>query len=435
MQVFMVGLSHKTADVELREKVAFGKHQLPDALRALCGKSSIRGAIILSTCNRMEIYVNTDDADTARTEIAEFISEFKQVGRLQFEPHLYSHEALDAVHHLFTVVSSLDSMVLGEQQIIGQTRTAFKTAMEAGCVTMVLGRLFRQALEVAKRVRNQTDISANHVSVSTVAIDVAKQTFPDFTHKTILIVGSGEMSELAARYLLEQGANSLVVSSRTYAHACSLAKELGGAARYFEELEQLILEADIIISSTAAPHYIITPELIQDVRKRVLILDIALPRDVDPACGACHNVVLYDLDDLGRLAEENQRHRQEAAQEVKRIVDEETAIFGQWVDEHGVTPTIKAMHLRADEVRQHEVDHMIKCLDADISEEDYAVIEAATNAIVNKLLHVPTARMRASVAENTDFECVEAARFLFGLSEGRVEHSHPLGNETLSVAR
>lgn len=383
----------------------------------------------------MEIYVNTDDAETARVEIAEFISEFKQIGRLQFEPHLYSYEALDAVHHLFNVVSSLDSMVLGEQQIIGQTRTAFKTAMETGCVTMVLSRLFRQALEVARRVRNQTDISDHHVSVSTVAIDVAKQTFPDLKGKSILIVGSGEMSELAARYLLEQGVESLIVSSRTYSHACSLAKELGGAARYFDELEQLVNEADIIISSTAAPHYIITPELLKDVRKRVLILDIALPRDVDPACAGCHNVVLYDLDDLGNLAAENQRHRQEAAKKAALIVDEETTVFGQWIDEHGVTPTVKEIHLRAEAVREHEVAHMIKCLDADISEEDRAVIEAATSAIVNKLLHVPTSRMRASVAENTDFECVEAARFLFGLSEGRVEHSHPLGNETLSVAK
>lgn len=435
MQVFMVGLSHKTADVEVRERVAFGHPQLPAALRALCAKNSIRGAVILSTCNRMEIYVNTDDAETARIQIAEFIAESKNISRAIFEPHLYSFEALDAVHHLFSVVSSLDSMVLGEQQIIGQTRIAFKSALEAGCVTMVLSRLFRQALETGKRVRSQTAISSSHVSVSTVAIDVAKQMFPDLACTTVLVVGSGEMSELAARYLLEQGVQSLLVSSRTYAHACSLAKELGGSARYFEELEQLIGEADIIVSSTAAPHCIITPDLLRTVRKKVLILDIALPRDVDPACRAHENVVLYDLDDLGAIVEDNQQHRRDAARDAQKIVDEETGLFGQWVEEHAVTPTIKEMRLRAEAVREQEVERLVECMDAGLSKHDRAALEAATNAIVNKLLHEPTVRMRASAADDTDFECVEAARFLFGLSEGRVEHSHVLANETLSVAR
>lgn len=424
MQLLALGISHKTAEVELRERLSVSPTFLPRTLEALAAYPSIRGAVLLSTCNRFEVYADVSDIDAARADIVSCICSLKQVEPEEFLAHTYSFEDAEAVRHLFRVISSLDSMVLGEAQIIGQVRTAFKGALEAKTCTMPLSKLFRQALEVGKRVRNQTSISDAHVSLSTVAVDVALDAFPDLANRTVLVVGSGEMSELAARYLLEHGAKSLLVSSRTFAHACTLAKELGGTARYFEELEELINQADIVISSTAAPHCIITPELLKDIHKPILILDIALPRDVDPACGELNLVSLYDLDDLGQIAEQNKEHRRQAAVSAEHIVKEETNAFLAWIDTHSVVPTIKAMRARAEHVRAGEVAHLLRSLDVNLSEADKEKINLATSALVKKLLHEPTVRMRASRASDMDFECVEAARFLFGLTDDMKAPSH-----------
>lgn len=429
MQVFMVGLSFKTAEVEIRERVAFPQKRLPKALKALCAKPAIHGAVILSTCNRMEIYVNTEDADAARSQIEEFISEYHNIKRSAFSRHLYQYEAVDAVWHLFEVVCSLDSMVLGEQQIIGQIRSAFKCSLESECSSMVLSRLFRQALEVGKHVRSRTSISESHVSVSTVAIDMAVEVFPDLAERTVLLIGSGEMSELAATYLAERGVHAFIVSSRTYAHAKTLAKKLGGNPWPFGHLDELIPKADIIVSATAAPHCVITPDMLQDIQKKLLILDIALPRDVDPACGEFEGVQLVDLDDLNVRIARNQQQRQNAVVQARAIIEEEVQLFETWIDEHAVTPTIKEMRKLADQVRDQELQHLYKRIGGDLSANDQQAIEAATSAIVNKLLHEPTVRMKKSVSENSDFECVEAARYLFGLTDGRLVHSPLLMQE------
>jgi glutamyl-tRNA reductase len=435
MQIYMTGLNHDTADVELRGRVSFREKEIPQQLRMLCGKEAVESAVILSTCNRMEIYVTTNDVDSCRIDVAEFIAESRGVGQTQLAAHLYEHVGSDAVNHLFRVVSSLDSMVLGEQQIIGQTRTAFKLSLEAGYASMMLSRLFRQALETGKRVRSETSISANHVSVSTVAIDVARETFDTLDDKKVLVVGSGEMSELAARYLQEQGVEAFFVSSRTYTHACKLADQLGGQAFGFDKLGELIRDADIVVTATAAPHAVITPEITAPVAKQQLILDIALPRDTDPACADNPNIKLVDLDGLEAIIAKNRDARKHAAEQASAIVDEETELFERWVDEHAVTPTIKEMRSHAEAVREHEVEHLMRVMDTTLSEKDRQAIEKATSAIVNKLLHEPTVRMKGSVDRGNDFECVEAARFLFGLADGPVEHSHALANETLSTAR
>ncbi len=435
MHILVVGLNHRTADVELRERLAIRKTHLPQAIRSLCSYSAIRSALILSTCNRMELYIQTDDIDEARNQSIEFLESYHSISRMRFTSALYTKADADVTHHLFSVVCSLDSMVLGEQQIIGQIRYAFKTALNEGSLTLVMSHLFRQALEVGKRVRSQTSISESHVSVSTVAVDVAKRAFPDLSVARVLIVGSGEMSELAARYLCEQGVQSVVVSSRTYDHACHLADELHGQACRFEDLKTLIPQADIILSSTAAPHFVLTPSLFKSVDHPMLILDIALPRDVDPACAHNDRITLFDLDDLADEVQRNQDKRRSAAQQARAIVDEECDLFSSWVDEHSITPTIKEMRMKAEQVRRLEVDHLVKNLDIDLSDQDRHAIDKATNAIVNKLLHTPTVRMKKSVDSDSDFECVEAARFLFGLSDGSVEHSHVLANETLSISQ
>lgn len=426
MQICMLGLSYKTAEVDVREKVAFNRPVLGDALHALCRYDSVRGAVILSTCNRMEIYVDSSDASAAYADIVAFIEAFKHVDRAEFEGHLYRRQGFEAVHHLFGVISSLDSMVLGEQQILGQVRTAFRSAMEAGSCTMALAHMFRQALSCGKRVRNETSVSENHVSLSTVAVDVARAEFETLKGKTVLVLGSGEMSELAAQYLKEQGVETFFVSSRTYAHACTLARELGGVARQFTDLPELIGEADIVISATAAPHCIITPELLAHTAKHLLILDIALPRDVDDACRSVPNVTVCNLDDIGEIIERNQEERKAAAARANDIVDEETRSFLYWVGEHAVTPTIKRMRADAEDMRQREFDRLMKALSVDLSEEDRWAVQKATEAIVKKLLHEPTVRLKESTRNNADFECVEAVRYLWGYSNGMVAHAHAL---------
>ena len=416
MQLYLLGLSFRTADMALRERVAFGRTTLTEAIRTLVDMPSIQGAIILSTCNRMEIYVDAADITAAHESILQFLSSYKNIDPASLEGHLYVRQKTEVVHHLFSVISSLDSMVLGEQQIAGQVRTAFSEALQAGGATMMLAHLFRQALAVSKRVRNQTAISENHVSVSTVAIDLARETLDSFEGKTTLVVGSGEMSELAARYLQSQGVESFIVSSRTYAHACSLARELGGSARYFDELESLIKMADIVLSSTAAPHYVIGPEILKNRDKPLFMLDIALPRDIDPACKNVPGVILYDLDDINERIKNNRGLRQRAADEARRIVDEETDLFIQWTGEHAVTPTIKRMRADAEAVRAAEVDHLLRVLHIEADSPAREAIDAATCALVNKILHTPTVRLKQG-AGGADLECIEAVRYLFGYSE------------------
>ena len=416
MSICLVGLNYTTANAELRGRVSFRKSDLKDKLNELMGRYNVDGCVIISTCNRTEIYVSTPSPVDADCEIRQFLLEEKDVTGDELDESLYSAYDEAAIRHLFAVVSSLDSMVLGEQQIIGQTRTAFKEASHAGTVNMALRRLFRQALECGKRVRNQTLISESHVSVSTVAIDIAKRSFDTFEDKNVLVVGSGEASELAARYLKDLGVTAFIVSSRTREHAIALAEELGGTARRFEDLPMLVRDADIIVSGTAAQRFVIKPEMLNDVRDNLLILDIAIPRDVDPACGQVPGVTVCDLDAIGAEIERNKDNRTHAAEQAQAIVDEETAKYQAWAKGYEVTPLIKEMRLAAEEVRKNEVEHLLKTLDADLSEKDLRSLEAATSAIVNKLLHRPTVGIRQSATARAGFETIDAARLLFGLS-------------------
>ncbi|MBQ9021218.1 MAG: glutamyl-tRNA reductase [Eggerthellaceae bacterium] len=414
---FVVGLNHKTASVDLREQVAFTHSSIRPSLEKLCAQAGIYGAAILSTCNRTEIYLHAVSEQSAYEGVCSLFQDEKGLVSANFAPHLYTLSGEDAVRHLFEVVSSLDSMVLGEAQIAGQVKESFKDAQLADSTTMLLDRIFRQARSVGKRVRNQTTIGDSHVSLSTVAVDVAKETFKTLDDRSILLVGSGKMSELAARYLQEQGATSLIVASRTHAHAASVARSIGGEARYFDELPELIKQADIVLSSTASPHVIINPDMLKGRTKPLLILDLALPRDVDAACGEMEDVSLVDLDDLGTIAAMNQRRREDSTADARAIVEEEVALLLRWAAEHAVTPTIKEMRSIAEDVRKNEVAHLLKVLDADLSDDDRAALEAATEAIVKKMLHAPTKALRESVLTHTDYETVTAARVLFGLKE------------------
>ncbi len=418
LNLFVVGLNHKTASVQLRESVSFGG-SLSAPLRQLCDRPGMHGGVILSTCNRTEIYMHAETFSDASAGVRSFLVDAKGVDASALEEHLYSYSGINAVRHLFEVVSSLDSMVLGEAQIAGQVRTAFKAALSANTTTFMLDRVFRQALEVGKRVRNQTTIGNSRISLSTVAVEVARQKFGSLQDKSVLVVGSGKMSELAARYLAEQGAKSVMVSSRTHSHACSMAKSVGATAHSFSDLGTLALQADIIISSTAAPHFVLVPEVFAGLQRPVLLLDLAMPRDIDPACADILGVSLFDLDDLGAIAQENLHAREGAAEEARGIVENEVAEIEHWVAEHAVIPTIKNIYLGAERVREAEVNRLVKELDIQLSEHDRATLDAATHAIVKKILHAPTAALRASVDTSTSYECVESARRLFEFEGAR----------------
>ena len=423
MRICMVGVNHTVADAELRGRFSFRKTELRSRLSELLAYPAISGAVIISTCNRTEVYASSPDPATAVRSIKDFILDTRDVTSEEAARCLTSRTDVEAVEHLFSVVCSLDSMVLGEQQIIGQTRTAFLEAGHSGSTTAILTRLFRQAIECGKRVRNQTGISQSHVSMSTVAIDIARRAFDDFSDKTVLVVGAGEAGELAARYLKEQGVTAFIVSSRTREHALALAEELGGTARKLDELPQLVAQADIIVSGTSAPHYVITPEVLAtraaspDAGEKLLILDIAIPRDVDPACRNVAGVTVRDLDDIGAEIARNQDARSEAAQQARAIVAEETSRFMEWSASYAATPLIKEVRLQAEAIRQGEVAHLLRTLDADLSEKDLERLEAATSAIVKKILHKPTVRLRDSATQREGFETIDAARYLFDVRQ------------------
>lgn len=415
MDFIEVGLSHRTTDITLLERMALGGKRRGQALEAVHALPGVEGVVVLSTCNRMEIYAHVVDTTTAEKAIVETLVSLCEVPHDVVQPCLTRLTGRAAVEHLFSVASSLDSLVLGEQQIMGQLREAFKTSSDCGCMDSALNRLFRQALETGKRARCETEIADNHVSVATCAVDAARKVFGSLEGKQVLILGSGHMAELVARYLVEQRATSLIVSSRTYEHATKLACQLRGRASRYEELPRLLKDADIVVSSTAAPHRVIMPDLLSEIDHPVFLLDIALPRDIDPRCKELDQVTLYDLEDLQAIAQENRALRSCEAQEAQRIVEQEVAAFVSWDAGCASLPTIKEIRARAEQVRAHEVQHLITTIQADLSTGDRKAIEKATNAIVNKLLHEPIVRMKQPEGSGASY--IEAARFLFGLSD------------------
>lgn len=427
MNLVMVGLSHKTASIEVREKVTYPSHALQEALQTLTAYEGIKEAVIVSTCNRTEIYVTAFSVEVGSDAVIDFMASSHGFPLGKLEPHLYIKSGEDVVAHLFQVVSSLDSMVLGEAQIQGQIRSAYKAAEEAKYTSDLLNQLFRQALSVGKRVRAVTDIGANSVSISTAAVTLAKRIFDSLEGRRILIVGAGEMSELTAQYLKELGARSVVVANRTYERAQEIAQNFDGEAIKFDQLESYLSEADIVISSTAAPGYVIKPAMVKAAcRKRrghsLLLIDIALPRDIDPACNKLHDVYVYDIDDLEGIIELHKEERKAEAEKVKLIIIEEVEDFKVWYQALSVKPTVKQIRQKANAIVEVEVEKAIKRLSGD-NEKDREVVEAMANAIVKKVLHGPTARLNQQAGNPDAYLITESARFLFGLDsnpDGRV---------------
>lgn len=391
--IVLIGLNHRTAPVEVREKLSFaGSETNPVALFLSC--PLVREVLFLSTCNRVELLFVSREPETAIAECLRLWGEANDLSPEVFKPHLYYFQDREAVTHLFRVAAGLDSMVLGEPQILGQLKEAYRRAVEHRATGVILNRLLHKTFSVAKRIRSETGIGSHAVSVSYAAVELAKKIFGELSGKTAMLIGAGEMAELAAQHLLANGVKKLIVANRTLSRAVELAKQFQGEAISLEELEDFLVQTDIVLSSTGAPHYILTAEQVKRLMRPrkmrpIFFIDIAVPRDIDPAVNDLENVYLYDIDDLKAVVEENLAFRRKEARRAERIVEEEALKFEAWMAQLEVYPTIVALRQKAEAIRKREMEKTLSHLKRRLTPEEIEAIEVLTRSLVNKLLHDP----------------------------------------------
>ncbi len=427
MKLLLIGLSHKTAPVAVRERLAFTPTILRSALTHFdhthpqAHLEDVREGVILSTCNRLEVYALVREQETARQAIVAFLSRVFEVSPDVFSPHLYLYYDEEAVQHLFRVAAGLDSMVLGEPQILGQITDAFEAALSQGAAGTVLSALFRAAIHAGKRVRTETAIGVNPASVSSVAAGLAVKLLGDLAERQVLLVGAGEMGATAVKALQRRGVSQIVVVNRTFENAEKLASAWGGRAATFQQLPEALAAADIVITSTGAPHIILNRELLEPAmsvrpNRPLFIIDIAVPRDVDPDVTEIPHVHLRDIDDLQSQAEDNVRERESEIPRVEAIVRKEADQFLKWLASLDVVSTITDLRRHIENVRQRELEWLYHRLDLDERERD--LIANMTHRLVNKILHEPTLRLKAEAATGNGAIYISTMRQLFLLNNG-----------------
>ncbi|HEX8473429.1 MAG TPA: glutamyl-tRNA reductase [Pyrinomonadaceae bacterium] len=422
MSILLVGLNHKTAPVEVRERLAFTDETCATSLQALVDGEVIREGLIVSTCNRVEVLAATgrgQDAE-ANARVNSFLSDARRVPREVFSPHLYTHADDAAVRHVFRVASSLDSMVVGEPQVIGQVRHAYSVAVEAGTAGRVLHRLVHHALHVSKRVRTETGIAASAVSISYTAVELGRKIFGSLKGATVLLVGAGEMAELAARHLSNAGAARILVANRTHDKAEEVARKFGGAAVDYSNLTEHLGEADIVICSTAADAYVITPEMASAAREArrnrpAFIIDISVPRNVDPSVGKLDNLFVFDVDDLEAVVTSNIREREREAERAELIIESEVMQFQQALRQLDIGPTVGALREKLQAIADAEYERLRPRLGTLTPEQEQAV-KALLHSTVKKISHPVIHRMRRS-HDTGDEENLQAWREIFGLEK------------------
>jgi len=393
MNIIVAGLSHKTASIEIREKLSFSSQNLTSPLQEIVNFPSIYDAIILSTCNRVEIVCTAADSKKVIREIKVFLANFHNLSLDEITPHLYFYTGQDAIRHVFRVASSLDSMIIGEPQILGQLKDAFRSAVVNKTTGSILNRFLHKAFSVAKRVRTETDIASSAVSISFAAVELARKIFDNLEDKKILLIGAGEMAELVTRHLVSHMVKELFITNRTFEHALPLAQKFGGRVLKFDELFDNFPQMDIIISSTDAHDIIITYEKIAKAlharkNKPMFLIDIAVPRNIDPRVNDLPNVFLYNIDDLDGIVEKNRQVREKEAKQAENIVEEEQMRFYVWLQQQEATPTIITLKEKFEGIRLKEIEKTFSHWDG-LREEDKEKINALTHAIVNKILHDP----------------------------------------------
>ncbi len=425
MQIVVAGIDHTTAPIALRERLAFSPSQIPQVLEA--ARRVAHENVLLSTCNRLEWYA-VGSAEWDRMTLLAMLSEASQIELEELQAHSYYFTHEEAERHLFEVACGLQSLVLGEVQIQGQVAEALELAHRGNTAGPITSALFRAALVAGKRARSETGISRSAASVSHVAVQLARQLFPRLNEANVLLIGSGQMSELAARILCDNGARRLLIMNRTQDHAIDLAQRFGAEHRSFGELADALVEADVVLSSTSAPHAIITGDFMQRVMEQragrpLLLIDIALPRDIDPAVAALPGVHLYNLDDLQAGVSQGIEMRMQEVEHVQSIIAEELSAFERWLRSLSVVDTISDLRQRVEALRQQELLRTTRQLTSALSEREAAAIQELTTRLVNKLLHTPTLRLKEAAAAGQGHVYAEALRYLFDL-EVQIDEAH-----------
>ena len=421
MEILCIGVNHETAPVEVRERLALTGPSLEATLRWLKGQPAIREALILSTCNRIELYLVTEkESPPVDPLIREHFAGRFGIEREDWRRLHYRYGHHQAVAHLFRVTSGMDSMVIGEPQITGQVKEAYRQAVHQKAVGTLLNRLFHKSFHVSKRVRTETELAARAVSVSYVAVELAKKIFGDLSERQALLAGAGEMAELAARHLASQGIARILVASRTLENAKRLAEAFQGEAISLASIVQHLTQVDILLCSTAAPDYILRADEIREAmrtrkQKPVFIIDIAVPRNIDPAVNEIENVYLYDIDDLQSVLQANLEERKKELKQAEVIVQEEVREFLAWMANLDLVPTIVSLRERAERIRVAELEKALSSLQAPVSEKDRKAIDAMSQAIVNKILHDPVSSLKHAEQKGDAPGLVDAVQRLFSL--------------------
>ncbi len=417
MHLFAFGINHKTAPVAIREQATFAPEHLTEALTDLCDSGAADEATIISTCNRTELYFHSGEDKSDR--VIEWFCDYHKLENRDIAPYLYLHPNSDAVKHAFRVAAGLDSLVLGEPQILGQMKEAFAHAHEAGATGKLLNRLFQQTFSVAKQVRTDTAIGASAVSVAFAAVSLAKQIFSDLAEKTVMLVGAGETIELCARHLNEQGVKHMIVANRTVERAKQLADVFNGEAITLSEMPARLADADIVVTSTASPVPILgkgATEKALKVRKHrpIFMVDIAVPRDIEPEVDELNDVYLYTVDDLSEVIQENLESRQQAAEEAEEIIDLQVVRFMQWLKSQDAVPTIKLLREQTDSLRDKEVEQAVNRLNN--GEDAEEVMRQMARSLTNKILHTPITTLQQAARMNNQ-KIINMVRRLFNLGD------------------
>ncbi|MBU1195071.1 MAG: glutamyl-tRNA reductase [Proteobacteria bacterium] len=417
-KILLIGANHKTAPVELREKLSFTTEETMAALESLRKDPNIGECLVFSTCNRTEVLYVPKTGDQV-DRVIEFISSFKKIDVSEFKDHLYIHEEDAAIHHLFCVASSLDSMIVGEPQILGQVKAAYRAAVSSKTTGVLLNRLMHKAYSVAKKVRKETGIGDNAVSISYAAIELANKIFSDLSQKSVMLLGAGEMAELAVEHLLSHRVKKIIVANRTFKKAVELSDKFKGQAVKFEEREDALAEVDIIISSTGATEYVLTCDQVKRAMKKrrhntLFFIDIAVPRDIDPKINSISNAYVYDIDDLKNIVESNIKQRGKETVKAQRFIEEAVVKFRQWMESLSVVPTIKALNDKMTAIVDMECKKTLSSL-KHLSAEDIEAITRMTQAIASRTIHDPILFLRNTGDHRNDSLYLNVTRQLFNL--------------------
>ncbi len=422
ISIINIGMNHESAPVELRECLA-GDRMSPSGILAKMRESDLLNeSIFFSTCNRVEALCTTLNSDGAEKVIVQLLAELSGVAEEEIRSHMYLYKDMEAVKHIFRVASSLDSMVVGEPQVLGQVKEAYSLAATRERTTgVVLNRLMHRAFHVAKRVRSETGISETAVSISYAAVELAKKIFHGLEGKSALLIGAGEMAELAAKHLVNHGVNDLVIANRSFERAVGLAANIGGRAVLFEELELQLINADIVISSTAAAGYLITVDMVKKIaRKRknrpLFIIDIAVPRDIEPEVNRLENIFLYDIDDLKEVVNDNSSHRRQEAIVADRIVQEEALIFGSWLSTLDVVPTIRLLKDKIEGIRISEIKRSMPDM-GNLTQKQIKCIETMTLSMTEKIVNDPILTLKKMAGRSSKDSFLDIIRKLFNLDQ------------------